>query len=437
MKVAYLAAGAGGMYCGSCMHDNRLAATLTAQGRDVVLIPLYTPLRTDEPDVSQRRVFYGGVNVYLQQAAALFRRTPWFLDRLLDGRPLLGWVGRLASSTRPEALGALTLSVLKAEHGAQRKELGKLIGGLRRLSPDLVYLPNLMFVGVARQLKESLGATVLCGLAGEDIFLDQLPEPYRRDVFELIRQRADDVDGFVALTGYYAGHATRHFGLPADRVHHIPMGIRVADFAEAAGPPDEPFTIGYLARICPEKGLSELTEAFLRLRSTGKSCRLHAAGYLGKTDRPYFERVLAAIRRAGLVDAFDYVGEVTREEKLRFLQSLHVLCVPTTYPESKGFYVLEALAAGVPVVLPNHGSFPELVEATGGGLLFDAVDPQALSDALARLMDDPALRRRLATDGRTAVRTAFSAERMAAAAWQLFQRIASAVSPADSTLAER
>jgi len=437
VKVAYLAAGAGEMYCGSCMHDNRLAATLIEQGRDVVLIPLYTPLRTDEPDVSQRRVFYGGLNVYLQQVATLFRHTPWFFDRLLDTRALLRSVGRLASGTRPEALGALTLSVLRAEHGAQRKELGKLIGGLRRLNPDLVYLPNLMFVGLARKLKESLGAAVLCGLAGEDIFLDQLPEPCRRGVFELIRQRADDVDGFVALTGYYAGHATQHFGLSADRVHHIPMGIRVADFAEAAAPPDEPLTIGYLARICPEKGLSALCDAFVRLRHAGRSCRLRVAGYLGKADRPYFQRVAAGIQRAGLDGAFEYVGEVTREEKLRFLQSLHVLSVPTTYPESKGFYALEALAAGVPVVLPNHGSFPELVEATGGGLLFDAADPQALTGTLAQLMDDPARRCRLATDGHNAVHASFTAERMAAAAWQLFQQIASPRSPADSTVAER
>ncbi|MCZ6539665.1 MAG: glycosyltransferase family 1 protein, partial [Chloroflexi bacterium] len=53
MKVAYLTAGAGGMYCGSCMRDNTLAAALLRSGRDVVLIPIYSPIRTDEADVSQ------------------------------------------------------------------------------------------------------------------------------------------------------------------------------------------------------------------------------------------------------------------------------------------------------------------------------------------------------------------------------------------------
>lgn len=59
MKVVYLAAGAAGMICGSCLRDNRLAATLRAQGRDVSLWPLYTPIRTDEVDVSCRRVHWG------------------------------------------------------------------------------------------------------------------------------------------------------------------------------------------------------------------------------------------------------------------------------------------------------------------------------------------------------------------------------------------
>jgi len=422
MRVVHLAAGAGGMYCGSCMHDNRLAATLTGRGRDVVLIPLYTPLRTDETDVSERRVYYGGINAYLQQFTALFRRTPWFLDRLFDVPGLLRIVGKLAARTRPEVLGAMTLSVLRGEHGRQRKELAKLIAGLRSLKPNLVYVPNLMFVGVASRLKAELGVPVLCGLTGEDIFLDGLPDPHRAEAFELIRERAGDVNGFVALTRYYARHTTRHFALPPDRVHQITMGIRTEDFAEAATPPDERFTIGYLARICPEKGLAGLCDAFVDLRRAGRSCRLRIAGYLGKADQPYFDRIAKRIKQAGLDDAFEYVGEVSRAEKLGFLQSLHVLSVPTVYAEAKGFYVLEALAAGVPVVLPKHGAFPELVEGTGGGVLHEPGSRSALAEALAGLMDNPGRRRDLASAGRSAVRESFTAERMANDAWQLFEQ---------------
>src|ERR1043165_1330623 len=89
MKIIYLAAGAGGMYCGSCLHDNTLAAALLALGEDVLLVPTYTPLRTDEPNVSIDRVFFGGINVYLQEKSSLFRHTPWWMDRWLDHPALL------------------------------------------------------------------------------------------------------------------------------------------------------------------------------------------------------------------------------------------------------------------------------------------------------------------------------------------------------------
>src|SRR5687768_12167098 len=117
MRIAFITAGAAGMFCGSCMRDNTLAAALRKLGHDALLIPTYTPIRTDEIDVSQPRVFFGGINVYLQQKLALFRHTPWFLDRLLDGPRLLRWVSRFAVKTRAEELGALAISMLKGELG--------------------------------------------------------------------------------------------------------------------------------------------------------------------------------------------------------------------------------------------------------------------------------------------------------------------------------
>ena len=86
MKITYITAGAGGMYCGSCIRDNALATALTRKGHDVTLLPLYTPTRTDEENVSQQRVFFGGISVYLEQYVSLFRKTPWLLDRLWSRR---------------------------------------------------------------------------------------------------------------------------------------------------------------------------------------------------------------------------------------------------------------------------------------------------------------------------------------------------------------
>lgn len=422
MKVAYLAAGASGMYCGSCMHDNRLAATLIEQGRDVVVLPLYTPIRTDEAPVCQTEVYYGGINVFLQNSSALFRHTPRFVDSVLDSRLLLSGVGRLAAKTRPEDLGRLTVSVLQGWDGPLRKELRRLIRALQALGPDLITLPNLMFAGLASALKDALGVPLVCTLSGEDVFLDQLVEPHKAQARALIREGARDIDAFIALSRYYADHAAGHFDLPRERVHHLPMGIHADQFPTREAPPDGPFTIGYLARICPEKGLANLVEAFVELRASGRDCRLRAAGYLGAGDRPYLENIRQTLQSRGMEDAFECLGEVTRPQKLAFLASLHVLSVPTPAAEPKGFYCLEALACGVPIVQPRHGSFPEIIEATGGGLLYDPAAPGALARGLARTMDDPELRQSLARHGSAAVRKAFSAQTMADQAWSLYEQ---------------
>ncbi len=421
MRVAYLASGAAGMYCGTCMRDNRLAATLIAQGREVVLMPMYTPLRTDENDVSRSPIYYGGINVFLAQQSRLFRRLPRWLTGWLDAPAILRRAMRFSGSTSAAKLGAMTVSVLRGEHGAQKRELANLIGGLRMIQPDLVNLPFLMLAGIAATLKAALGVPIVCTLSGEDIFLDDLAEPHRAEAFRLIREVAQAVDAFIAVTRYYADHATRHFGLPADRVHVVPMGVHVEDFAKPPNPPAAPFTIGYLARVCPAKGLMNLCAALVALRRTGQDCRVRAAGYLGASDRAYLDDVAIYLRDHGASDAFEYVGEVDRAGKIELLRTVHAFSVPAVYHEAKGVYVIEALAAGVPVVQPEHGSFPELVTATGGGLLYDPNEDGALAKALTRLMDDPGLRQRLGEHGRAAVRASFTDKIMAEKTWPIYE----------------
>lgn len=421
MRVAYLAAGAGGMYCGSCLRDNLLAATLLAAGRDIVLVPLYTPLRTDTPSVADEHVYYGGINVYLQQKSWLFRHTPRVIDNLLDSPGLLRRAMRMAGNTSSANLGALTISVLRGEEGRQAKELDKLVDGLRELSPELVNLPNLMFVGVARKLKAALGVPVLCTLGGEDLFLDKLLDADRQEAERIIRERAADVDGFIAVSRYYGQQMISRFGLEATRVHVVPLGVAAETAGNDTARPADPFRVGYLARICHDKGLHVLVEAFQHLHRNGRPVRLAVAGYLPPEDAGYLDGIRREIEGAGLSSHFEHVGEVDLEGKRRFLSSLHVLSVPTVYRESKGLPVLEAMAHGVPVVQPAHGSFPELIEATGGGLLFEPNDHVALAERIASLMDDPVRRERLGVAGRAAVRELFNDRRMADATWEVYR----------------
>lgn len=426
MKVVYLTAGAGGMYCGSCMRDNTLVAALRRQGRDVLLVPLYSPIRTDEEDISEDRVYYGGINIYLEEKSAFFRHTPWIVDRMLNSPALLKRAMSMGASASPESLGSLTISLLQGEHGPQRKELDKLVAGLLNERPDIVHLPDIMFVGLAAELSRRLGTKIVCTLTGEDIFLDKLPERFRREALEIIRRRARDVHAYVAVTKYYAGYAVEHFGIPGERIHHVPLGVKIEYESNSEKmsftPGSDHFTIGYFARICPEKGLHLLCEAFSILRSQGRRCHLKIGGYLSKGDRPYYEGIQRHMKEKGLNPFIEYDGEQDREGKLRFLRSLDVLSVPTIYREAKGIYVLEAMAQAVPVVQPRHGSFPELIEATGGGLLVNPDDAADLAQGIARLMDDADLRHRLGTAGHHDVSTSFTDEIMARNAWAVFER---------------
>ena len=418
MRIAYITAGAAGMFCGSCLHDNTLVSALIDQGHDALLIPTYTPLTTDEDDVSQKRVFFGGINVYLQQKSALFRKTPWFLDSLLDGRRLLQWASGFAVKTRPEILGELAVSMLKGEHGFQKKEIDKLVSWLAaEIKPQIVNLTNVLLSGTVDTLKERLKVPILATLQGDDIFLESLPADYRVEAIALIRAHCQEIDGFIATSRYYADFMTGYLGLPRDKIAVVYPGLNLKGHGESRGPgAGPPFNIGYFARICPEKGFHVLAEAFRLLQNNPGSTqsRLRISGWLGRDQHEYFRGTMSKlVHQDGFRDLVEHVESPDHASKVRFLGSLAVLSVPTTYREPKGLYVLEALANGVPVVQPRHGSFPELLEATGGGILVNPDDPADLARGLSEMLNDHDLRLRCGRLGHRAVHERFTAAHMA------------------------
>lgn len=415
VKIVYITSGAGGMYCGSCMRDNTLVAALCKLGHEALLVPTYTPIRTDEEDVSKPRMFFGGLNVYLQQKSSLFRYTPWFFDRLLDGW-LLRRAARGSVNVQAQELADLTLSMLDGSHGKQRKEVEKLAAALaEEFRPDTVVMSNILLSGLVPTVRKRWHGPVLATLQGDDIFLEQLPAPARDAALERIRSNCQYIDGYFATCRYYADFMADYAGLPRDRIHVVYPGLNLSGFPEPTErQANEPLTIGYFARIAPEKGLHVLAQAFVRLRQMPDvpRCRLRFAGWLGKHNEPYLAEVRNTLSAVPAEDV-EQLDCPDRESKLRFLQSIDLFSVPGPYREPKGLYVLEALACGVPVVQPRHGSFPELIEATGGGLLFEPGNPDALAEELKRLLLDADLRRRLGRQGQQAVRERFTAERMA------------------------
>ncbi|MBM3817523.1 MAG: glycosyltransferase family 4 protein [Acidimicrobiia bacterium] len=406
MRVLQVTAGAAGMYCGSCTRDNALARELLSRGHDVTLLPVYTPTRPDEPNVSRDRVLFGGISVYLQQHSAIFRKTPRFLDRLWDAPGVIRAFAGRAVSTDARLLGDLTVSMLRGEHGVLRKEFDKLVDWIRQEPvPDVIDLPNTLLVAMAAPLKREFGRPVCCTMQGEELFLDGLVQPYRDQALALIRQQAPSVDRLIAVSEYCGEFMGKLLRVPSSHISVVPLGItldgyerRTGDACVAPTATDDVFTVGYFARVAPEKGLHVLAEAYARFRKRtfGATVRLEAAGYLAPGSQSYLEDVRRVLERAGVAHEFTYRGSVDRDGKLAFLRGLDVLSVPATYDEPKGLFVLESMASGVPVVQPRRGGFTEIVERTGGGILVDAGDPEKLSDGLYTLWSDSSLRADLA-----------------------------------------
>ncbi|MBI3821199.1 MAG: glycosyltransferase family 4 protein [Planctomycetes bacterium] len=433
MRIAYITAGAAGMFCGSCMRDNTLASALIALGHDALLIPTYTPIRTDENDVSQSRVFFGGINVYLQEKFSLFRYTPRWFDRLLDFNWLLRFVSRFAVKTQASQLGDLTISMLQGELGHQAKEVDKLVDWLAAdHRPQIVNLTNVILSGMVHRLRERLNVPILGSLQGDDIFLEMLPEPHKSKAIDLISKHCQEMQGFIATSRSYADFMSGYLRIPREKIDVVYPGINLKGHGSsfsarsvdgiARALNEERAVIGYLARICPEKGLHNLIDAFIRLRALGTPGKLRVSGWLGENNRAYFEEQKAKLANANLLADFEHIESPDHASKVRFLQSLDVLSVPTTYHEPKGLYVLEAWANGVPVVQPRHGSFPELIEATGGGVLVEPNDPDALALALRQMMEQPEERRRLGRLGYDAVHQRFDAATMARATMAVYER---------------
>ena len=441
MKIVYIASGAANMYCGSCMHDNALAAGMKEAGADVSLFPLYTPMRLDEENVGERHIFYGGIEAYLMQKYP----RPFFgrdlLLRVAGSQSLLRLMPHfdIGSAVDPVANAQLTISMLKGEQGNQRELLEELVSWIKSTyQPDIIHVTNALLIGLVRQFKRSLQVPITCGLHGEDIFLEGMPEPYRSEALALIRERAQDVDRFLAISKYYAEMFSNWVGLDRSKINVVWPGIALKDYAEMSNtsPVAHPPTIGFLARFVPEKGLHLLVDAFIHLHRSGKfpGLRLIAGGYVSRAYKTYIDGIRRTIKAHGLENQIKLLGTLERADKLSFFKQIDVFSVPAPYREPKGISILEALAAGVPVVQPDHGAYLEWVNATQGGLLHRPNDAIDLAEKLAALLRDVSLRKKLGQQGRQGVFEKFSSGHMAASTLAVMQTLKQEI-PLDSSRA--
>jgi glycosyltransferase involved in cell wall biosynthesis len=390
---------------------------------------MYLPLTLDEEAASpETPIFFGGVSTYLREKVPWLRHMPRWLDRLLSQRAFLRLVaGKAAAKTGGPDVAKLTLSMLRGEQGNQAAEIDELIAWLREHGkPDVIWFSTALQAGLARRIKEELRVPVIGFLQGEDSFIDGLGGDWPRQVWALMGERLRDADRWIAPSAYFADLMAKRMGWSEaereQRVQVIPNGMSLDGYSteRASSSEQRALSVGYLARFTRGKGIGLLVEAFILLKKRGRfsELQLRCAGAMTEGDARYVEKLKARLAEVGCAEDVSWHPNVSREEKIAFLEGLTVFSVPATYGEAFGMYVIEALAAGTPVVLPNHAGFPELVSATGGGRLFDlgkndAENAERLADALEAVLAAPEEARALAARGRAVVEREYTMTRLA------------------------
>ncbi|MDP7010794.1 MAG: glycosyltransferase family 4 protein [Verrucomicrobiota bacterium] len=426
MNIIQITPGAGKMYCGNCFRDNALVAALRKAGHDVTMIPLYLPLTLDEPDQSKGTpIFFNGVNVYLEQKSPFYRQAPRWLHRIIGSRNMLNWAAKKVGKTKAEEVGDLTISMLNGREGNQARELEELINWLKEQpKPDVICLSNSLLLGLAKCLQESIGVPIVCLLQNEAPYIDNMPEDLCEEVWELMTERGQYVDRFIAPSRYYADHMREKLKVPANRMEVVYNGIN-HDGYEASPVAPNPPTIGYFTRMCRDKGLDTLIDAFIKLKQANHipQLKLKIGGGSGPGDEPFVERMRDRLHAKALLGEVEFHPNISRQEKQIFLKSLSVLSVPAQFGESFGFYVIEAMAAGVPVVQPHCASFPELIKLTGGGACYNHDGPESLAGAIEQLLHDPSKAKAIGLKAREVVREKFSIQHMAEQMADLYQEL--------------
>ncbi len=416
MRILHLTPGTGTFHCGSCLRDNALIKALRSRGHDALMAPLYLPLVTDREAASPEiPVQVGGISLYLVQKFPFLRFLPRFVHGWLKKPERLRSAARHMGMTSARDLGEMTLGALQGESGNQWSEWRLLIDWIKNeAKPDVVSLSNSLLMGLCPTIQRDLGIPVVVSLQGEDSFLDTLVDPYREQSWAAMRENAQFVSRFVAPSRFYAELMQEKLGVRADQISVVYNGLDATSFSTADPDPNWP-VIGYFARMIHGKGLTTLVDAFIELANRGTVTRvkLKIGGAKTPVDEKYVRGLQDKLKKAGYAQRVEWHPNVSFSDKLKFFRNLTVMSVPATYGEAFGLYIVEAMASGVPVVQPEHGAFPELIQLTGGGVLCPPDDPVALANVLEKLLLDDHEREQLTNRGMAGVRTEFSAVKMA------------------------
>jgi len=418
MKIVYLITGSGGsFYCANCYRDMLyVKAIRKVPGTKAKAIPLYLPpdKEINSKNELDTHVFFGAISMFLREKVRIFRNMPMFLEKFFDLKPFLKLAASLAGTTRSQGFEDLTLNMIKGDNTFRKDEVKRLINYINTEgNPDVIHLSNALILGLARQIKKRMDVKIVCSLLNEDDWINDMSESYQSKAWKMIAAESVYVDAFVTPSRYSKEQFISQTGVKGDNIHIIPLGFDAPD-PDKSKDQSRPPAIGYFCRVSEHNGFDKLVDAFIEIKSSNiiPGLILNVCGGYTADDKPFISKQIKKIREYGFQKSIKIYPEFVGNKKAEFFTDVDVISVPVRKYDGYGLYVLEANAAGVPVVQPATGAFPEILEITGGGIIYSPDTISELSKSMVKVLTDHELRKKLAETGSVKVRSELSLDKM-------------------------
>lgn len=412
MDILQIIPGSGGsFYCGNCLRDDKFHLAMKKQGHQVTKLPMYLPLFSDEHDLNEIPVFYGAISIYLKQLYPIFRYAPAWMDRLLNSGPMLKLAANMAGSTNAKGLEEMTVSMLMGEEGKQKDELNRMVSWMSEyLKPDVIHLSNALLLGLAPKLKQAFPkAVIICSLQDEDVWVDAMKDAFRDKIWALMSTKAEYVNGFIAVSDFYARVSLEKMNIPPEKVFTNYLGVDPDEY-KYIPTGDKERNIGYISRMCEANGFDIIVDAFIHLKKDKvfEDVKLILTGGSTGDDKPLIKKVRQKLKNENLTEWVEFHEDFDGEGRHEFFRKVKMISVPVRNGEAFGLYLLESMASGVPVVQPNLGAFPEIVERSKGGVIYEDNTPEELALALGNLLNKESKLEELSSSAREGVEKEFN-----------------------------
>jgi glycosyltransferase involved in cell wall biosynthesis len=387
MKIVSIIPGSGDtFFCGNCFRDNLHAQALRNAGHDVVIMPLYLPL-TDQSFQADTPLFFPATSYYISQKIFKKRKMPKVFENVLNSPTLLRLASSMSGTTSAKGMEQMTLSMIQGDDKHFAEQTEKLIHWIvNHDRPDIIHLSSSMLIGIAKAIKNRINIPVVCSLQDEEVWLDSLDNRYAQEAWESIGKNSKYIDKFIASSKFYRSVALEKVS-EIKEIDVVYPGVNGQKYMPVHYPAEP--VIGFFNRMCYDNGLDILAQSFVQLKNEKSipNLKLKIGGGYTRENKSFVNRIRRILKPH--IQDVSWSEHYSLSEHTSFYKDISLICAPLRFDEAVGLYVCEAFAAGKPAVVPDTGSFSEIVE--NAGLLYLPNDSEHLTETLRKILLDTAL----------------------------------------------